>query len=267
MDTFLNTIDRKVLKYLSIFLLILSVFFAIKVLSEIKEYRNIGKGIYPSSVITVNGKGEVFVKPDVASFNFSVNESGKTSKEAQDKATNKTNKIISAIKGLDVEDKDIKTLSYNINPEYDYSYSLCKTDYCPPSNPVIKGYQVSQTIEVKVRKIEKAGDVLAKVGELSVSYVSGLNFVVDDMTKLKMEAREEAIKDAKKQAQALAKNLGVKLKKITSFYDNSDTMYPPYYAEGMGGAMMSKADMRTSPEIPTGENKITANVSITYEID
>jgi uncharacterized protein YggE len=87
------------------------------------------------------------------------------------------------------------------------------------------------------------------------------------MTKLKMEAREEAIKDAKKQAQALAKNLGVKLKKITSFYDNSDTMYPPYYAEGMGGAMMSKADMRTSPEIPTGENKITANVSITYEID
>lgn len=267
MDNFLNNMDKKVLKYLSSFLLILSIFFVVKILSGLKEYRIIGKGVYPSSVITVNGKGEIFAKPDVASFTFSIQESGKTAMEAQDKATKKNNEVIDSLKGM-IEEKDIKTISYNLYPKYEYQNVACTQYYCPPSKSIIAGYEVSQTISVKVRKIDKSGDVLAKIGGLNVSNISGISFVVDNIDDIKKQARDEAIKDAKKQAQILAKNLGVRLKKITSFYENQE--YGGYpYAEGMGGgAMVDTAyKERVAPNIPAGENRITSNISISYEIE
>ena len=268
MDTFINSLEKyKVAKYLSIFVIIVSIFFAIKALTALKEYRYVGKGVYPSSVISVNGKGEILAKPDIASISFSVMESAKTAKDAQDKATKKSNDTLASIKALGVEEKDIKTLNYNIYPKYETTSAPCSQFYCPPFKSEITGYEVSQTFEVKVRKIEKAGDVLAKIGEMGVSNVSGISFVIDDVDALKAQAKELAIKDAKEKAKELSKDLGVKIKKITSYYDNSDNMYG--YGEGMGGGVMmsAKADSRVSPEVPTGENKITANVTVTYEIE
>lgn len=266
MDTFINSLEKhKIAKYLSIFVIIISVFFAIKVLTALKEYKYVGKGVYPSSVISVNGKGEILAKPDIASINYSVIENAKTAKEAQDKATEKSNKTLEALKSMGIEDKDIKTVGYNIYPKYENSFTACTQYYCPPSKSEIVGYEVSQSFEVKIRKIEKSGDVLAKIGQMNVSNISGISFVIDDIEKIKAQAKEEAIKDAKNKASKLSKDLGVKIKKITSYYDNSDNMYG--YASGMGGDMMSAKATTISPEIPTGENKITSNVTITYEIE
>jgi uncharacterized protein YggE len=267
MDTFVNSLEKnKVAKYLSIFVVIISVFFAIKVLTAIKEYKYVGKGVYPSSVISVNGKGEVLAKPDVASISYSIVESAKTAKEAQDKATEKSNKTLSVLKSMGIEEKDIKTINYSIYPKYENTITPCTQYYCPPSKSVINGYEINQGFEVKIRKIEKSGDVLAKIGEMNVSNVSGISFVIDDMDKIKAEAKAEAIKDAKEKAKKLSKDLGVKIKKITSYYDNTDNPYG--YAEGMGGGVMSaKVDSRMTPEIPVGENKFTATVTITYEIE
>lgn len=269
MDTFVNSLEKnKVAKYLSIFVVIISVFFAIKVLTAIKEYKYVGKGVYASSVISVNGKGEVLAKPDVASINYSIVESAKTAKEAQDKATEKSNKILSVLKYMGIEEKDIKTTNYSIYPKYEsVNTSIpCTQYYCAPVKSQIVGYEVNQSFDVKIRKIEKSGDVLAKIGEMNVSNVSGISFVIDDMDKIKAEAKAEAIKDAKEKAKKLSKDLGVKIKKITSYYDNTDNPYG--YAEGMGGGVTSaKVDSRMTPEIPVGENKFTATVTITYEIE
>lgn len=267
MDTFVNSLEKyKVAKYIAAFVVIVSVFFTIKAVTAIKEYRYVGKGVYPSSVISVNGKGEILVKPDIASINYSIVENAKTAKDAQDKATKKSNDTLSAIKALGVDEKDIKTIGYNIYPKYESTSAPCSQYYCPPFKSEITGYEVSQTFEVKVRSIEKSGDVLAKIGEMGVSNVSGISFVTDDMDKLKADAKELAIKDAKEKAKKLAKDLGVSIKKVTSYYDNTDNIYG--YGEGMGGSVMSaKVDSRMSPEIPTGENKVTASVTITYEIN
>jgi uncharacterized protein YggE len=139
--------------------------------------------------------------------------------------------------------------------------------YCPPGKSILTGYEVNQTVSVKVRKTEDAGDVLTKVGGLGATNISGLDFVVDDTDAAKAEARELAIADAKEKAKALAKALDIKLVRIVSFNDSSD--YPPmYYAmDSMSSVKaMGAGEAAVSPRLPVGENKTVSNVTITYEV-
>lgn len=211
--------------------------------------------------ITVSGKGEVVVKPDIATVSFGVTAENLDVSKAQTESVTKMNNIIGFLKSKGVDEKDIKTTNYNIYPRYDYVKST--VDYYG-GKQVLAGYVVSQTVEVKIRKIADAGVILGGVAEFGVTDVSGLTFTVDNQDAVKDSARDLAITDAKDQAKVLAKALGVRLVKITAFSEGGN--YPTYYgleksmAVGMGG------DSALAPQIMTGENKITSNVNITYEI-
>lgn len=266
METTLDPMDkRKIAKYVTILVIVLAIFVGIKAINALKEYSYIGKDTPIMNTVSVTGRGETYMKPDVASFVYTVMEEGKTAGDAQDKATTKTNVVLDALKKRDIPEKDIKTVSYNINPKYEYTNAVCTPYSCPPSKSTIVGYEVSQSIEVKVRDIEKAGDMLALVGGLNVSNVSGLNFVIDDMEAAKAEVRKQAIADAKEKAKVISKELGVKFDEIISFYESGQDGYPPMMSEGYGGTAYAM-DAKIAPSIPVGENKLTTMVTITYSI-
>ncbi len=211
------------------------------------------------NTITVSGKGEVLVKPDIASVSFGVSAENMDVAKAQTESATKINAILAFLKTNGVEDKDVKTTNYSIYPRYDYVKSA---DIYYGGKQVLAGYTVSQTVTVKIRKIEDAGKILSGLGGLGATDVSGLSFLVDKEDELKVQARDKAIEDAKTQAKNLAKSLGVKIVKITSFSESGN--YPIYYAKaGIGAADMTSS---VAPQIPTGENTITSNVNITYEI-
>ena len=176
-----NNQKNKLSKSLFAVLILLAIFLGAEALNAIKEYSYIGRGTVAANIITVNGTGEVFAVPDVATFSFSVIEEGKTVSEAQDKASKKINSILDSVKGMGISDKDVKTTGYNAYPKYEYSNNVCANGYCPPSKQILTGYEVSQTIAVKVRKTSDAGAVLTKVGTLGATNISGLDFVIDDM--------------------------------------------------------------------------------------
>lgn len=260
---------------------ILIAFLAVKTINAIRESGYIGKGVYAANIITVSGKGEVMAVPDVASFSFSVTENAKTMKDAQDQSAKKMNSAIEAIKAMGVDEKDIKTTSYSSYPKYEYNNYPCaepttvssgmgmmavsSISPCRTSKSVLVGYEVSQTVLVKVRKTDTAGDILTKVGTLGVDNISGLSFVVDDPEKVQAQARDMAIKDAQEKAKELSKSLGVKFVRITSFYDNNNTPIYGYGGTGLEAKTMSAVDIAV-PQLPTGENKIVSNVTISYEI-
>ena len=174
--------------------------------STIKQTKYMYSG--PTS-ISVTGVGEVFATPDIATFSFTVEGKDVDASVAQNKATDNMDAILAYLKEAGVEDKDIKTEYYNLMPEYEYSQVVCTQWGCPPqSEPKLKGYQVSQSVSVKVRDTAKAGELLSAVGGKGALNVSGLSFTIDDEDKLMAEAREKAIADAKEQAGVLAKNLG-----------------------------------------------------------
>jgi uncharacterized protein YggE len=242
--------------------ILLTVFLAIISIKELRAISFIG--IVPSTnVISVSGTGEAITVPDIATFSFSVTENAKTVKEAQDKSATKINTALNAIKKGGVAEKDIKTLSYNIAPHYDYTQLACVNGYCPPGKSVLNGYDVSQTIQVKVRDLTKAGELFGTIGSAGVQTVDGLAFSVDDIDSVKALARADAITKAKAKAEKIADALGVSLVRITSYSDSSnDVAYPMY--SGRVEMMSAKADV--VPQVPAGEQKVTANVNITYEI-
>jgi len=237
----------------------------------LKQYTFIGRDIPALTTINVTGEGEVFAKPDIVNISFSVSKDAKTVAEAQKVSTENINKIMAYLKEMKVEDKDIKTTDYSVYPKYEYQKAVACLDYnmngyCPQGKQILTGYTVSQSVEVKIRKIDDAGNILVAIGEKGATNVSGLNFVVDKKKEIEASARNKAIQDAQEKAIILANSLGVKLTRITSYSEGGAT---PYY--GLGGGMMKTADFAgaeaaPAPSIPVGENKFISNVTITYEI-
>lgn len=246
---------------LAVFLLLLSI-------TQVKSIFNIGDKSPATNMITVNGKGEKLIIPDIATFSFSVTETAKTVAEAQAQAATKSNAALDALKKQGIAEKDLKTTGYSINPHYEYTGGVCNQGggICTPSKNTLTGYDVSQTVEVKIRDLKQAGAIFGSIGALEVQNVNGLSFTIDDIDSVKTDARSLAIDNAKMKAEKLAKELGVSLVRIVNFNDSSDSYYPYY---GMGGdAMSAKVSAVEAPvaNIPTGEQKITSNVSISYEI-
>lgn len=246
----------------------LVLFLLAQTLKTFKEYRYVGSGVTASNTISVTGMGEVFAVPDRATFSVTVREEAKEVADAQEKATEKSNAIIAYLKSAGVEEKDIKTVSYNVNPKYEYSQGVCTQYSCPPSKQTLVGFEVYQMLEVKVQDPKKAGELLSGVGGKGASEVSGLSFTIEDEDQLKADAREEAIADAEAKADELADQLGVKIIRVVGFYEDSGGYQP--YAYGKGGIAMDAVSERSvaapAPQLPTGENKIVSNVNITYEI-
>jgi uncharacterized protein YggE len=217
------------------------------------------------ALISVTGTGEATAKPDIAQSSFSVHAEGADAKTAQDQSATAINAITKYLKEQGIDDKDIKTENYYLSPKYTYIQKPCVYGaVCPPGEQTQDGFEVSQTISVKVRKIDTAGAMLSQVGTLGATDISGLNFIVDDEEKVKADARALAITDAKAKAEKLAASLGVQLVRIMSFDENGGGGYPMYSTAPMADRAGTKEAI--VPSVPTGENKTTSNVTITYEI-
>ncbi len=243
-------------KVLTVLVSILCVLAIIYTVNTYKEGKIIGSSA--TNIISVSGKGEVKAVPDIANINITIRESGIVSKEAEEKVSIKTDKFLKEIKTL-INEKDIKTESYNVNPKYNYGVN---NNY---GNPKIEGYEVSQNITLKVTDVKNVAKVLEMITNNGIGEMSGPNYQTDEIGKYTDEARAIAIKDAKENARKLAEQLGVDIVRMTSFSENGDYS-PAAYArmEKSLGAAQSVQDF--APQIPTGENTIKSNVTITFEI-
>lgn len=215
--------------------------------------------------ITVTGEGEVTALPDIATITFTVRESAKTVPEAQKLVETKVAQALKDIGSLGVDKKDTKTLSYTINPKYEQQGQMYCTAYsCPPVKTVVTGYEVAQSVQVKVRTIDKSGDVIGAIGKANITEVSGPEFTVDDMDKAKADAKAIAIAKAQAKAKATAKSLHQGLGSVISFNEDNGGYYPVMYrAEAMSMKAGVAADSVT---LPQGESVIKSNVTITYSL-
>lgn len=246
---------------LGLFLLTLSI-------NELKKNRYIGSENPNTYTISVTGEGEAFAVPDTAKFTFTVEEEAETISIAQASVAQTVNEILDLLDDEGISEKNIKTLGYNSYPRYEYRNQnvVCTSEFCPPRGEerVLVGYVVSHNLEVKVEDEEKAGEIIGQIGNMEVDYISGLNFVVEDESQIRNEARGLAIEDARQKAEVLADQLGVSLGSVVSFSESGQPT--PFYAyEGLGGAY-DEARAESAPKLPSGENKVVSRVNIVYQI-
>ncbi|OGM99843.1 MAG: hypothetical protein A3B91_03065 [Candidatus Yanofskybacteria bacterium RIFCSPHIGHO2_02_FULL_41_29] len=238
-----------------------------------------------TNTISFTGEGKVFAVPDIAAISFSILTEAITSKKAQDDNSVKSKKVVDFLKSQGIEDKDIKTSGYNVYPQYGNYPRPCPlpaqemmmeppSGTTPSSYPCIidniqkiSGYQVNQSFEVKIRDLEKISAVLDGLVTAGANQVNHLGFKIDDEEKIKEQAREMAIKNAKERASTLKKQIGIRLGKIVNYYEGGgypmymkayDLARPESGGGGMGGGPV--------PAIPAGENEVVVTVTITYQI-
>lgn len=231
------------------------------------------RSIEPSSFrsFSVSGEGKVVAVPDIAQFSLELITEGEKNLGATQKInTEQTNKVMTFLKDKGVDAKDIISLSYNVEPRYQY-YN-CSGDGelarpCPP--PAIVGYTVRHSVQVKVRDFSKIGDLLSGVVNAGANSVSQLSFTIDDPTELRNQARAEAIAKAKATAVATANAGGFTLGRLLGIEEGGGVV-PYYYArETMAAAPMGKGGdmMAPMPSIEPGSQDIQVTVMLRYEIE
>lgn len=204
--------------------------------------------------ITVSGIGKALATPNVAKYSLSIATGPQTAAEAAlARLSGRSEAVVKAIRGEGVEEKDITTTNLSINPIYDF----------PNGRQVLRGFEASQSLEVTIRDLKKIGTILSAATGEGVNAAGGLRFEVDDIEKVRTQAQEKAIVDARSKAEQLSRALGVGLGRVKTFSASADGQGPiPVFARaaedvGIGGAV---------PEVPAGTQEIQANVTITYEL-
>ncbi|OGM88431.1 hypothetical protein A2614_01985 [Candidatus Woesebacteria bacterium RIFOXYD1_FULL_40_21] len=207
--------------------------------------------------LVVQGEGKVSVVPDIAKVSLGIEESGSSLKTVQDSVNKKSKTLTDELKKLGIKDADIKTVSYNVSPNYDYRSVPTK----------IIGYRVSTTYEVKIKDFDKVNDVLVKATEVGANSIGNVSFEVNEETKKEklQDARKEAVKEAKDKAEGLAKAAGITLGKIINIseqqgFDNTRPI-PLLEKSGIGGDTQI-----AQPEIAPGETELSVIVSLSFEL-
>jgi uncharacterized protein YggE len=208
---------------------------------------------------SVTGSGTVYAKADIANITVGLRtDVKKTAAEVTKDSTEKMNAIIVSIKELGIEEKDIKTTDYSLAPVYNWTEG---------KGQVLQGYQISQNVSVKVRDLDKIGEVIAKTTEQGANQIGNVNFTIDDEYELKNEARELAITKAKEKAEMMASQAGMKLGAVKSVYEGADTNYPvPMYANAKLEMVSDQSSGSSAPSIQTGQNEIRVEVTLVYEV-
>lgn len=205
-----------------------------------------------SNTVTFTGEGKATATPDVAVADVSIVTEAATSKAAQDANTKKSKQVVDFLKNQGIEEKDIKTTGYNLYPQYNYPQF---------EKPAINGYTLNQSLQVKIRDLGKVSAILDGIVANGTNQVNNLSFQVDDPEKLKADVRAKAIADAKQKADTLENQIGIHLGKIVNFSENFDGGPVPIYIRDATGSFGGGG-----PTVPTGQNEIIINVSITYQI-
>jgi uncharacterized protein len=229
------------------------------------------RSIEPSSFrsFSVTGEGKAVTIPDIAQFTFQVISQGGTDlTDVQRINTQKTNNAIAFVKSKNIDEKDIKTQSYSLEPRY--QYFNCRSRElnsevaipCPP--PEIVGYTVRASVQVKIRDFEKIGELLSGVVQNGANSVSGIQFTVDDPTEVENKARAEAIVKAKEKAQAIAVAGSFRMGRLLSIQEGGgfSPVYQRSFAEGIGGDSMAVS----APVIEPGSQDFQVTMTLVYEI-
>ncbi|HEY1295977.1 MAG TPA: SIMPL domain-containing protein [Chloroflexota bacterium] len=202
--------------------------------------------------VSVVGQGIVLAQPDTARITLGVDITQPSLAQAQAEAAQRMDAVIAKLKADGIADSDIRTVSYNVTPQYDQRGDQ--------SQPVLRGYQVQNMVEVKTTNVAGLGALLDDAVGSGATRIFGINFEASDMEALKGQARDQAMSNAQAKAQQLAKDAGVTLGRPIAV-DESDT----------GGVTPLRAPAAAQAAAPTtpiqpGQLQISTTVRVTWSI-
>jgi uncharacterized protein YggE len=168
----------------------------------------------PSRSVQVSGVAVVNVTPDRALIKLGVQSNGRSAKEAQAKNSVTIKQVVKALKSLGIEEKDIATDWYTVEPLYEDYDSLH-----------IKGYRIHNIVEITVRDVTKSNDAIVTAFQAGANHVVDVQFYTSELRKYRDQAREAAMKAAKEKAEALSTTAGADVSCILTITENTQSNF------------------------------------------
>ena len=203
----------------------------------------------PPAAISVTGEATVSVPPDQAQIDGGVTSEAKTAREASDANNTAMGKVLLALKGAGIEEKDVQTSRLSLQPQ------------SAPNRPgpsAIVSYRASNRVTVRLRDVTKVANVIDTLVGAGANEIGGINFVVTQASKLLDEAREQAIADARRKAEIYAKAAGVTLGAPLSIAEQGSPGPIPFRKMAVG--------MAASAPVAQGEETLAVTVSVSWAI-
>ena len=205
-------------------------------------------------MISVTGNAQVILSPDIAYISIGVHSESETAKEAVASNNTQSQAVIDAIKGQGVDAKDIQTTNFSV-------YQQTKIGPNGENQGII--FMADNTVYVTMRDLTKIGDILDSSIAAGANSIYGITFDVQNKDAALATGRDQAMTDAKAQAEELIKAAGATLGDVQSINYYSSSPSPIYYDNkavpaGVGGG--------GSVPISTGQLTLTVSVSVTYAI-
>jgi uncharacterized protein len=205
----------------------------------------------PQARIVVSGEGSVPVAPDYAQIRGGVTTRGKAAKEATDANSKLMAAIIAALQDSGIEQKDIQTAEFSIAPIYAQPQ--------PNSEAKLSGFRVSNQVDVKIRQLDKLGEVLDRLVGAGATDIGNIEFMHSDASKTLDRAREAAIADARRKAEIYARAADVSLGRIVSIAEAGYAPPGPMMAMRAAGAM-------AAVPIASGEDTLRVRITVGFDI-
>lgn len=200
--------------------------------------------------VTVVGRGEVQITPDIARVFMGVQTEATDAQTALADNTTKMNALLTELKNAGIAEQDIQTSGFSIYPVYDYTND----------RQTLRGYQVSNNVNVTIRDLANAGGVLDKVVAAGANNISGISFDVADPAQAQADARNAAILDARKRAEQYAGAGGASVGDvlvITEIVGQNPVPMREQAADMAGGSAVP---------IQPGQQTQTIDVQVTFEL-
>lgn len=209
--------------------------------------------------IHISAQGAATAAPDMAIVTSGVVAEGTTAREALTANNEAMNALIAVLKAAGIEDKHIQTSNFSVQPNYVHSDKRDANGY--PLPPKIDGYRVSNMVTVKVLDLDSLGAVLDQSVTVGANTINGIDFGVQDASKLLDEARKNAMAEAIKNASIYAEAANVSLGSILSITETTNYNPQPY-------AGRAKMDMVMAEAAPVmgGEVDYSITVDVQWEI-
>lgn len=186
--------------------------------------------------ISTSGHASVQAKPDMATLNIVVQLSAQQAAEAKKQVDDRVAKYFDFLHSQGIDNKDIDAANINTQPQYDYSKQ---------GKPQLTGYQATRQVTVTVRKIDKLNDLLDGALRGGLNEIRSVTPGVADAARYQQQARQEAIKDAISQAQALAAGFHAELGPVWSIQYHAENVRPQPV---MRMYALAKASADTTPQ-------------------
>jgi uncharacterized protein YggE len=201
------------------------------------------------ATISVSGEASVSVPPDLAQIDGGVTTEAKTAREASEANNTTMGKVLLALKGAGIEEKDFQTSRLSLQPQY-----------APNRNGpnAIVGYQASNRVTIKLRDVTKVAGIIDTLVAAGANNIGGINFMVSSASKLLDDAREQAIADARRKAEIYARAAGVTLGSPVSISEES--------APGPAPFRKMAAGVAASAPVAQGEETLQVTVSVVWAI-